>query len=182
MTEVCAGLVVAPPMSSGRKSPRRCISFATPTISSSDGVISPDSPIMSQLSLSAISRIFAVGTITPRSMTSKLLHCSTTPTIFLPISWTSPFTVARTILPLVFIGTPPFSSSINGTKYATAFFITRADLTTCGRNILPAPKRSPTRFIPSIRDPSMTSRGLSEARRASSTSSKTYVSTPLTNE
>ena len=40
------------------------------------------------------------GTMTPRSMTSKLLHCSTTPTMFLPMSWTSPLTVAMTILPL----------------------------------------------------------------------------------
>ena len=32
--------------------------------------------------------------MTPRSMTSKLLHCRTTPTMFLPMSWTSPLTVA----------------------------------------------------------------------------------------
>lgn len=29
----------------------------------------------------------------------KLLHANTTPTMFLPMSWTSPFTVARTITP-----------------------------------------------------------------------------------
>lgn len=29
----------------------------------------------------------------------KLLHANTTPTIFLPMSWTSPFTVAKTITP-----------------------------------------------------------------------------------
>ena len=46
---------------------------------------------------------------------------------------------------------------MKGVRWATAFFITRADLTTCGRNILPAPKRSPTTLMPSISGPSMTS-------------------------
>ena len=35
-------------------------------------------------------------------------------------------------------------------------FHTRADLTTCGRNILPAPNRSPTTFMLSISGPSIT--------------------------
>src|SRR6476646_3457897 len=38
-TAVCAGDVVAPPMSSGTVKPRRCISPAMYVISSSDGVI-----------------------------------------------------------------------------------------------------------------------------------------------
>ena len=78
------------------------------------------------------------GTITPRSMTSKLLHPSTTPTMFLPMSWTSPLTVAMITRPL--LATPPTaarSASMNGSRWATARFITRALLTTCGRNILP---------------------------------------------
>ena len=37
--------------------------------------------------------------MTPMSMTLKLLQPSTTPTMFLPISWTSPFTVASTTVP-----------------------------------------------------------------------------------
>ncbi len=94
LTAVCAGEVVAPPISSGIVKPWRCISRATCTISSSEGVISPDSPIMSAPSRRAVSRIFSHGTITPRSMTSKLLHWSTTPTMFLPMSCTSPLTVA----------------------------------------------------------------------------------------
>ena len=49
-----------------------------------------------------------------------------------------------------------FSSSIYGIRCATACFITRADLTTCGKNILPAPNKSPTMFIPSISGPSIT--------------------------
>ena len=58
---------------------------------------------------------------------------------------------------------PPlaFSASMNGSKYATAFFMTRALLTTCGKNILPAPNRSPTTFMPSMSGPSMTGSGAS---------------------
>ena len=67
---MCCREVVAPPISSGSFSPRRCISAATETISSSDGVISPDSPTASAPSATAVSRIVAAGTITPRSMTS----------------------------------------------------------------------------------------------------------------
>ena len=40
------------------------------------------------------------------------------------------------------------SFSMNGTRYPTAFFITRADLITWGRNIRPEPNRSPTTDIP----------------------------------
>ena len=56
--------------------------------------------MMSALLSLADFRISWNGTMTPRSMTSKLLHCRTTPTMFLPMSWTSPLTVAMTILPL----------------------------------------------------------------------------------
>ena len=69
-TAVWAREVVAPPMSSGISRPRRCISVAKPTISSRDGVISPESPMTSALCSAAASRIFCAGTITPRSMTS----------------------------------------------------------------------------------------------------------------
>ncbi len=57
-------------MSSGTVKPCRFISCATNTISSSDGVIRPLNPIMSALCSIAAFRIFAAGTITPRSMTS----------------------------------------------------------------------------------------------------------------
>ena len=86
--------------------------------------------------------------------------------MFLPMSWTSPFTVAVTIRPCG-LAVPParitsrFSSSMNGSRCATAFFIARALFTTCGRNIFPAPKRSPTIFMPSISGPSITSSGRS---------------------
>ena len=71
-------------------------------------------------------------------------------------------TVAITILPLP-AEVPPAARSlaISGSRMATAFFITRADFTTWGRNILPAPNSSPTMFMPSISGPSMMCSGLS---------------------
>ena len=56
--------------------------------------------MMSALCSRAVSRICWHGTITPMFTTSKLLHCNTTVTMFLPMSCTSPLTVAITILPL----------------------------------------------------------------------------------
>ncbi len=113
-TEVWVFDVVAPPIRRGMSNPSRSISEATWTISSSEGVISPDSPIMSALCSRAAARILSAATMTPRSITSKLLHCKTTPTMFLPMSWTSPLTVAMTILPLASGAAPvlAFSSSI----------------------------------------------------------------------
>ena len=70
LTAVCAREVVAPPISSGMSSPTRSISAAKLTISSSDGVISPDRPMTSASCSLAASRIFCAGTMTPRSMTS----------------------------------------------------------------------------------------------------------------
>ena len=70
LTAVCARDVVAPPISSGMSKPCRSISEARLTISSSDGVISPESPMMSAPSSLAASRIFCAGTMTPRSTTS----------------------------------------------------------------------------------------------------------------
>ena len=138
--------------------------------------------MMSAFSSRATWRIFSAGTITPRFTTSKLLHWSTTATMFLPMSCTSPFTVASTILPLAFATSPVrrFSSSMNGMRCATASFMTRADLTTCGRNILPAPKRSPTTFMPSISGPSITWIGRANCVRASSVSSTIQRLTPFT--
>ena len=55
---------------------------------------------MSAPSTLARARISWQGTITPMFTTSKLLHWSTTVTMFLPMSCTSPLTVAMMILPL----------------------------------------------------------------------------------
>ncbi|CSC41264.1 Uncharacterised protein [Vibrio cholerae] len=78
--------------------------------------------------------------------------------MFLPMSCTSPFTVASKILPFEVL--PLFCALMKGSRYATACFMTRADFTTCGRNIFPSPNKSPTTFIPSISGPSITSSGL----------------------
>ena len=71
---------------------------------------------------------------------------------------------------------------IEDKRYATAFFITRADFTTCGKNILPEPNKSPTTFIPVIKLISITSIGLVAACLASSTSASIKASTPFTSE
>jgi hypothetical protein len=133
--------------------------------------------------------------------------------MFFPMSCTSPFTVARTMVPAwsssasancfarrasaASSGASPaasrasasrvasarasaFSSSMKGMSQATARFMTRALFTTWGRNIFPAPKRSPTTFIPSMRGPSMTSMARSAPFRASSVSSSTNSVIPCT--
>src|SRR6476620_11093478 len=91
-----------------------------------------------------------------------------------------------TILPFERASVPDASLSASryGMRCATACFITRALLTTCGRNILPAPKRSPTTFMPSISGPSITSIGRpprSEiSARSSSVSDSACSSMPFT--
>ena len=85
--------------------------------------------------------------------------------MFLPMSWTSPFTVAMTIVPWASTSSPAArarsrSASMYGSRCATARFITRALFTTWGRNILPAPNRSPTTPMPAISGPSITSSGV----------------------
>ena len=100
--------------------------------------------------------------------------------MFLPMSWTSPFTVAMTTRPADRDAPGSFSASMNGTRWATAFFMTRALFTTWGRNILPEPNRSPTTFIPAISGPSMTSMGRAALSRASSVSSTMNASMPST--
>ena len=97
-TAVCILDVVAPPINKGCFIFLRFISRAICTISSKDGVINPLNPIISACSLSAASKILSAGTITPISTISYPLHPNTTPTIFFPISCTSPFTVANKIL------------------------------------------------------------------------------------
>ena len=63
------------------------------------------------------------------------------------MSWTSPLTVASTIVPL------PASSAFSmcGSRWATAAFITSADCSTKGSCICPEPNSSPTVFMPASR-------------------------------
>ncbi|CAO0829013.1 hypothetical protein SMICM17S_11824 [Streptomyces microflavus] len=61
------------------------------------------------------------------------------------MSWTSPRTVASTIVPL-----PSASDfSMCGSRWATAIFMTSADWRTNGSCIWPEPNSSPTTFMPS---------------------------------
>ena len=125
----------------------------------------------------ASSRIAAVSTITPRSTTSKPLQESTVAVMFLPMSWTSPLTVAIMTTGLL----PPVSPAlIYGSSTATASFITLADFTTCGRNIFPLPKSSPTASIPFISGPSITSTALPHRPRHSRAASRSPSVLPLT--
>ena len=75
--------------------------------------------------------------------------------MFLPMSSNVAFDRRqKEFSPASFAAPADFSASRKGCRYATAFFaITRADLTTCGKNILPEPNRSPTTFMPAMSGP-----------------------------
>ena len=83
------------------------------------------------------------------------------------MSWTSPLTVASTIVPL-----PPESSvrSMCGSRCATAAFMTSADCSTNGSCISPRPKSSPTVRMPASRWSLMMSSALCPVASASSRS------------
>ena len=70
--------------------------------------MSPERPIMSASKALASDNILSEVTITPRSMISYPLQPKTTPTIFFPMSCTSPLTVAKIIFPLD-LSTKPIS-------------------------------------------------------------------------
>ena len=127
----------------------------------------------------AVATITSGATITPRSITSYPLQPITTVAMFFPISCTSPFTVATSTLPADCV--PHFVCSMSGCSIATACFMVRAALTTCGRNNLPSPKSSPTVAIPSISGPPMTSTAAPYFATASSRSVARYSPTPLSN-
>ena len=180
-TAVCSREVVAPPMMTGVRKPAFSISATTCPISSSEGVMSPLSPTKSAFSAMARSTMRSAGTITPRSITSKLLQARMTPTMFLPMSCTSPLTVAMMNLPRFAVSpVRAFSCSMRGCRMATACFMVRALLTTWGRNIFPSPKSWPTRFIPSMRGCSMTAMADPYWATASARSLSRWVDNPLT--
>ena len=92
------------------------------------------------------------------------------------MSWTSPDTVASTILPRLAVS----AFSISGSRWATAFFMVSADLRTKGSCISPLAKRSPTTFIPLSRNLLMMSSGLWPISRAWSRSSMMLDWSPST--
>ena len=107
-------------MSRGIFIPSASIALAMSTISSKDGVMSPERPQMSALFSFSAAMILSFGHMTPMSITLKLLHPSTTATMFLPMSCTSPLTVAMRNTPAFAASpVPPFaslSSSMNGMR------------------------------------------------------------------
>ena len=112
LTAVWAFEVVAPPINKGIFNFNLFNSLAKKTISSNEGVINPERPIISTFSSIAVLIIFSGGTITPKSMISKLLQAKTTLTMFLPISWTSPLTVAIKIFPAELLESSVLDSSM----------------------------------------------------------------------
>ncbi|CAM5413849.1 hypothetical protein STANM309S_01991 [Streptomyces tanashiensis] len=88
------------------------------------------------------------------------------------MSWTSPRTVARTIVPL-----PSASDfSMCGSRWATAVFMTSADWSTNGSCIWPEPNSSPTVFMPSRRISLTISRAGRSARAESRSASRPFFS------
>jgi len=78
----------------------------------------------------------------------------------LPMSCTSPLTVAMTTVPLLRPASSGRLARLDERDEVSHGFLHDArDFTTCGRNILPAPNRSPTTFMPAISGPSITSMG-----------------------
>ena len=145
-------------MSNGSARPRRSISFATDTISSSDGVMSPESPTMSQswstrdvehpVRRDHHAEVDHLVPVAAEHHADDVLADVVDVTLDRREDDTGRRPSARV-----------FSASMYGSRYATARFIARALFTTCGRNIFPDPKRSPTIFMPSISGPSITSSG-----------------------
>ena len=95
-------------------------------------------------------------------------------TRFLPMSCTSPRTVARTIFPLP----ASLDFSMCGSSSATAVFMTSADCSTNGSCISPEPNRSPTTFMPASRWSLMICRALSPPARARSRSASSPLDSP----
>src|SRR3979411_1097783 len=74
-------------------------------------------------------------------------------TRFLPMSWTSPLTVASSSLPLLEVA----AFSMNRSRWATAAFITSALCRTSATMSSLAPKSRPTSSMPAINGPLMMS-------------------------
>src|SRR5664279_4269504 len=116
----------APPSSTGNfsASPRAFISSRFSRITTVDFTSNPDIPIASALASSAADRIVEIGCLMPRFTTEYPLLDRMMSTRFLPMSCTSPLTVASTMVPL------PAESvfSMCGSRCATACFITSAEV------------------------------------------------------
>ncbi len=102
----------------------------------------------------------------PRFTTSKPLLVRMMSTRFLPMSWTSPLTVASTTLPR----SDPSFFSMCGSRCDTAAFITSALCSTSATISSLALKRRPTSAMPFISGPLMMSSGCGQRASASASS------------
>ena len=180
-TAVCAGEVVAPPMSSGWRYPSRCISFATCTISSSEGVIKPgqadEARAFARRRLENLLAGHHDAEVDHFEVIALEDHADDVLADVVHVALDG----GHHHLAVRARGRRLFSLLDVGDQHRRPPSSSRArDFTTCGRNILPAPNRSPTTFMPSISGPSITSSGRSACCRASSVSSITNSSIPLT--
>ena len=113
-------------------------------------------------------------TLMPRLITSYPLLVRMMSTRFLPMSCTSPFTVASTTRPR-----PPRSDfSISGSRCETADFMVSALCKTKGSCISPLANRSPTTRIPSRRISLTMSRGFAPSAIAVSRSASRPTRAP----
>ena len=87
-----------------------------------------------------------IGTSTPRSITSNPALSNIIPTRFLPISWRSPATVPRIMVPAL----PASPVARYGFRTSTPAFIARAAASICGTKIISFLKLSPTTAIAPI--------------------------------
>src|SRR3990170_3596259 len=131
-----------------RRRPASSSAWMTTRCSGTVVVRSEDRPtIVGSISRTA-STIVSVGTSLPRSCTWKPAVFIIAPTMFLPRSWRSPFTVAmRTLCPSV---CPPAAMSAGSTTALHCLKISAA-ATTSGRNTSPAFHRRPISSIASAR-------------------------------
>jgi hypothetical protein len=86
--------------------------------------------------------------------------------MFLPMSWMSPLTVAKTIVPLGSVG--PLASR-RGWRTSTPFFMVSAPAIRWGMNFCRAPKRSPSRLMAGVMTSTKISKGAIPSASAVST-------------
>ena len=141
-------------------------------------VIRAETPMMSASSSSASLMMVATFTSRPRSTTSKPAVESRMRKMFLPMSWTSPCTVATTALPARF--SAALSAGIAFSSTAMPAFIASAASIMSGRKRLPSSKPLPTVCIPGANPSRMAFRGSTPESTTCFASATQASASPLT--
>ena len=166
----------APPTRIGTPMPAAARSSAVTTIWCADLTSRPERPTASgRCSRTAATRASG-GTLMPRSTTSKPLFAKMISTRFLPMSWTSPLTVASTTLPRALV----VSASMNCSRWETAAFMASALCSTSATMSWLSLKSRPTSAMPAIRGPLITSSGAAPSASLRSRSSRSPLRLPST--